>query len=215
VAQFEITCRRKKDWEKLRKVPIRKLGFRVDWARPTPRKIGWHIFLFAILCHINNSCLTYFCCHSCNHYVTSTIQLRARELELRFICRVPYTQGVSFRTQQTQQSLSTYLSIYLCVCLSICLSIYDSTSFLLDLGRFFSFFILYTVVRTPWTGDQPVARPLPTHRTTQTQTKRTQTSTPWVGFEPTIPAFERTKTVMPQIARPMWSAQSHSRVPPL
>jgi hypothetical protein len=28
--------------------------------------------------------------------------------------------------------------------------------------------ILYTVGRTPWTGDQPVARPLPTHRTTRT-----------------------------------------------
>jgi hypothetical protein len=43
------------------------------------------------------------------------------------------------------------------------------------LAAFFSFFILYTVRRTiPWTGDQPVARPLPTHRTTQTQNKRTQ-----------------------------------------
>jgi hypothetical protein len=30
----------------------------------------------------------------------------------------------------------------------------------------------HTVGRTPWTGDQPVARPLPTHRTTQTQKKR-------------------------------------------
>jgi hypothetical protein len=37
---------------------------------------------------------------------------------------------------------------------------------LLGLGRFFSFLILYRVSRTPWTGDQPVARPLPTHRTT-------------------------------------------------
>jgi hypothetical protein len=44
-------------------------------------------------------------------------------------------------------------------------------------------------------GDQPVARPLPTHRTTQTQNKRTQTSMPQVGFEPTIPVFEPTKTV--------------------
>jgi hypothetical protein len=34
----------------------------------------------------------------------------------------------------------------------------------LELGRFFSFLILYTVSRTPRTGDQPVARPLPTHR---------------------------------------------------
>jgi hypothetical protein len=29
---------------------------------------------------------------------------------------------------------------------------------------FFSFLIVYTMGRTPWTGDQPVARPLPTHR---------------------------------------------------
>jgi hypothetical protein len=53
----------------------------------------------------------------------------------------------------------------------------------------------YTVGRTPWMGDQPIARPLRTHRTTQAQNKRTQTSMPWVGFEPTIPAFERAKTV--------------------
>jgi hypothetical protein len=36
----------------------------------------------------------------------------------------------------------------------------------------FSFLILYTVSWTPWTGDQPVARPLHTRRTTQTQNKR-------------------------------------------
>jgi hypothetical protein len=66
---------------------------------------------------------------------------------------------------------------------------------LLGHGRCFSFVILYTVGRTPWTGDQPVARPLPTHRTAQAQNKRTQTSMPRVEFEPTIPVFERTKTV--------------------
>jgi hypothetical protein len=33
---------------------------------------------------------------------------------------------------------------------------------LLDLGRFFSFLIAYTVDRTPSTGDQSIARPLPT-----------------------------------------------------
>jgi hypothetical protein len=59
----------------------------------------------------------------------------------------------------------------------------------------FSFLILYTVGRTPWRGDQPVARPLPTHRTTQTQDKRTQTSMPRVGFEPTTPVFEPARTV--------------------
>jgi hypothetical protein len=58
-----------------------------------------------------------------------------------------------------------------------------------------SFLNLYTVGRTPWTEDQPLARPLPAHRATQTQNKRTQTSMPQVGFEPTIPVFERAKTV--------------------
>jgi hypothetical protein len=57
-------------------------------------------------------------------------------------------------------------------------SIYGSTVILFGLGRFFGFLILYTVGRTPWTGDEPVARPLPTHRTTQTQNKRTQASMP-------------------------------------
>jgi hypothetical protein len=82
-------------------------------------------------------------------------------------------------------NLGGYLSIYLSMALHP----------LLDLGRFFSFLILYTVGRTPWTGDQPIARPLPTHTTTQTRNKRRQTSSPWVRFEPTIPAFQRAKTV--------------------
>jgi hypothetical protein len=66
---------------------------------------------------------------------------------------------------------------------------------LLSHGRFFSYFIFYTVGRTLYTGDQPVARPLLTHRTAQTQNKCTQASMSQVGFEPTIPVFERTKTV--------------------
>jgi hypothetical protein len=37
--------------------------------------------------------------------------------------------------------------------------------------------LCYTDGRTPWTSDQPVARPLPTHRTTQTQNKRTHKHT--------------------------------------
>jgi hypothetical protein len=50
--------------------------------------------------------------------------------------------------------------------------------------------LFYTVGRTPWTGDQPVARPLPAHSTT-----KTQASMPREGFEPTIRVVERTKTV--------------------
>jgi hypothetical protein len=41
------------------------------------------------------------------------------------------------------------------------LSIYGSAA-IADLARFFSFLILYAVGSTPWPGDQPVARPLPT-----------------------------------------------------
>jgi hypothetical protein len=48
---------------------------------------------------------------------------------------------------------------------------------------------------TPWTGDQPVARPLPEHRTAQTQNEHRRTYILRVGFEHTIPAFERAKTV--------------------
>jgi hypothetical protein len=36
----------------------------------------------------------------------------------------------------------------------------------------------HTVGRTPWTSDQPVARPLPTHRTTQTENKLTHATMP-------------------------------------
>jgi hypothetical protein len=55
--------------------------------------------------------------------------------------------------------------------------------------------LFYKLDRTLWTGDQPVARSLPTHRATQTQNKQTQTFTPRVGFELMISVFERTKTV--------------------
>jgi hypothetical protein len=73
-----------------------------------------------------------------------------------------------------------YLSIYLSTHAPTHLLLYNSS---LDLGRFFSFLISYTDSSTPWTADQPVARPLPA----QTQTT--------MGFEPTISVFERAKTV--------------------
>jgi hypothetical protein len=59
----------------------------------------------------------------------------------------------------------------------------------------FSFLIFYTVGRTPWTGDQPVARPLPAQIGQHKQNIRTQPSVPQMGFEPTIPVFERAKTI--------------------
>jgi hypothetical protein len=75
--------------------------------------------------------------------------------------------------------------------LSVYLWLYSSCEPL----QLFRFLNLYRVGRTPWTRDQPVGRSLPTHRTTQTQNKLTQTSMPRMGFESRIPVFERAKTV--------------------
>jgi hypothetical protein len=70
-----------------------------------------------------------------------------------------YASKFSDKTQPTRKFNSAYSDI-----LSIHLYIP------LNLGRSFGFLILYTVRRTPWTGDQPIARPIPT----QIQNKRTQ-----------------------------------------
>jgi hypothetical protein len=121
------------------------------------------------------------------------ICLGIRAGNIFIVKRIVSVTGFSNRIQGVVLSvcLSINLSIYLPTYLNIYLWLYRS----LDLDRFFSFLILYTVGRTPWTGDHPVARPLPTHRRTQTQNKLTHTSMPWVGIEYTIPAFERAKTV--------------------
>jgi hypothetical protein len=71
---------------------------------------------------------------------------------------------------------------------SICLYTYGSKALMLNLGRFFSFLIFFTIGRTPWKGDQAVARPLPAHRTVQTHTDiyascriRTHDPSVWAG----------------------------------
>jgi hypothetical protein len=107
---------------------------------------------------------------------------------------------------------SIYLSICISICLSVCLSIYLWLySCLLDLGRFFTFFIPYTAGWTPWTGDQPIARPLPTHRTTQTHNKRTQTSMPRVRWDsnPRSQCSSGRRRFMPQTALPLRRAWLH------
>jgi hypothetical protein len=69
----------------------------------------------------------------------------------------------------------SFNTVYYIIIIIILLLLFWLYSPLLELcGRFFSFLILYTVGRTPWTGDHHVARPLPTHRTTLTQNKRIQ-----------------------------------------
>jgi hypothetical protein len=81
---------------------------------------------------------------------------------------------------------NTYLPTYL--------PTYGSTVFFVGPLPLFQFLNLYRVGRILWAGDQPIARPLAIHRTTQTQNTSTQISVPCVGFEPTFPVFERAKT---------------------
>jgi hypothetical protein len=74
------------------------------------------------------------------------------------------------------------------------------------------FINLYTVGKTPWRRDQPVARPLPTHRTTQTRYKRTQISMPRGVFSPRFHCSSRRRQFMPQTAWPLWSAARRHRL---
>jgi hypothetical protein len=83
---------------------------------------------------------------------------------------IPYCQGSLslveriFSSQEgfcrIEFSLPTYIHTYTYILLLL-LWLYIT---LLGLGRFLSFLILYTVGRTPWNGDQPVARHLHNHR---------------------------------------------------
>jgi hypothetical protein len=95
---------------------------------------------------------------------------------------------------------SIYLSIYLSICLSVCLSVcpptYSSCSHLehrASAKRFVSLQLLRQWVGLLGRGIIPKQGGY-LHRTTQTQNKRTQISMTWVGFELTIPLFERAKT---------------------
>jgi hypothetical protein len=93
--------------------------------------------------------------------------------------------------------LSLYLSIYLSVYLSIYLSIYLSMALKPFVGpwQIFSFLIFYTIGRLFRRGISLSLGRYLHKRTTQTQNKQTQTSMPQVGFELTIPVFDRAKTV--------------------
>jgi hypothetical protein len=80
--------------------------------------------------------------------------------------------------------------------LSLSLSLYGLQLFgVFEPQSLFQLLNLYIVGRMPWKGDQPVARPLHTHGTTQSQNKCIQASMPRVGFEPMIPVFEQVKMV--------------------
>jgi hypothetical protein len=87
-------------------------------------------------------------------------------------------------------SLSIYLSISCCTALCWALA---------------TFSILYTVGMTPWTGDQPVARPLPIHRTTQRINAYRHPCFEW-DWNPRFQCSSERRQFMPEPARPLWPA---------
>jgi hypothetical protein len=74
---------------------------------------------------------------------------------------------------------------------------------LLGLGSFFSILILYTVRKTPWTGDRPVVRPLPTHRINAHTDIHALSE--WDSSPRSQRSSER-RRFMPQTARPLYPA---------
>jgi hypothetical protein len=128
------------------------------------------------------------------------------------------TSSLTPRTHSGSIYLSTYLYLYIYLSIYVCIYIYISIYYLsvyyLSIIYYLSIYLsIYGSTALCWAlaassvtwfftqsigllrkGYQPVARPLPAHRTAQTQNKLTQTSMPQVWFEPTIPVFERAKT---------------------
>jgi hypothetical protein len=105
--------------------------------------------IFRILFHVNNE----------------RVELRMWNRIWIYIMHMP-TPSVLNKVSQQINVWQRWESLMFCatnksVCLSVCLWL---CSPFLKPGRFFGFLIPYTVGRTPCTGDQPVARPLPAHR---------------------------------------------------
>jgi hypothetical protein len=107
---------------------------------------------------------TYFYSSIRLHGVVRALLMKHKDYLIRVVWSISQKSGENYKTG------SIVTCIVDVVLLLLLLWLYSHP---LGLGRFFSILILYTVGRTPWTGDQPVARPLPTYRTTQTQNKRT------------------------------------------
>jgi hypothetical protein len=81
-------------------------------------------------------------------FVVLTSLTHPRKVILVVLQREKYeTQKAKDLSAPKRIYLSVCLSSYLSVCLPVCLWLYNPS----DLGRFFTFVILYTVGRTPWT----------------------------------------------------------------
>jgi hypothetical protein len=74
-----------------------------------------------------------------------------------------------FRREKKTSFASSVDFLFYKVSKDIFIFVCGSAALCWTLAAFSSFFILYIVGRTPWMGDQSVARPLPAHRTAQTE----------------------------------------------
>jgi hypothetical protein len=74
--------------------------------------------------------------------------------------------GLSFRYYEFIIALMTLPIIIIIIFIIITITIIALQAFL-GPWPLFHFLILYTIGKTPWTGDQPVTRPLLKYRTTQ------------------------------------------------
>jgi hypothetical protein len=98
------------------------------------------------------------CKHETNLYVKSVYSFRCDYCEYTdfltcFGLSLPSSEVSSTLTGNAIHIHNTHVYIRISYLKIIYLSIYGSRVLLFDLGHFFSFFILYTIVRTPWTGD--------------------------------------------------------------
>jgi hypothetical protein len=111
-----------------------------------------HSSCFEQICH---NVIQLFCLFTCllNNPKADCKDARAKQGQ-----RVWFTQYYKF-SKCIDAVIYVARNRYVYICLSVCLSVYGCTA-----------------DRAPLNIDQPFARPLPTHRTTQTQNKRTQTS---------------------------------------
>jgi hypothetical protein len=88
-----------------------------------------------------------------------------------------------------------------------------STALCWGLASYSVTFFFYTDGRTPWTGDQPFARPLLAHRT-QAQNKRRQ-KLPCLEWDSSLRSKRSSerRQFMPWTARPLWSANPAHTTP--
>jgi hypothetical protein len=83
----------------------------------------------------------------------------------------------------------------------------------LGLNCFFGFLVFYTVGRTPWKGDQPVARPLPTQKQHKHRINTHRHPCLKWDSKPRSQYMSGGRQFMSQTARPLWSAISASFEP--